>query len=362
MTTLRKLWAKLWGKIGQPMKPTNHLHDTGVFRAAIYGPALLGLGLAIIGFVNSNLEPNLTFDGFNTFISKFKLPIAVAGLSIPLGALVASHHRSIQSASQIIEQNEQNIFSNYLEHRRYFLAFIEEHEPFEQLNVSAPHLYQRLFPESADGSLKPANEELDELIKLTTKAARKVRLAAEHKLSKDHFKFIDQTEAKAIFEANESLRKFISVPSFKEEEVEQDPFTIVGQTLRQNLDGARALAYCANFHRTYRAEDDLTDLEDNTSTFLEELKPLQRMYNIWRMLSAELSMNTSQVNSNPIAQRLKHIEDNSRANGLSNDDMETIFQYHMNEAEREVIRTHGPTIWKMIIENLRSKDGIPSYQ
>lgn len=154
MTTKKYSLRALWERAGKPMEPTNHLHDTRMFRAAIYGPVLLSLLLAIIGQMNSGLEPNLSFQGFNTFLINFKLPIGFAGLAIPLGALVASHHRSIQAASQIESQQNQNTFSNYVKHKEYFEKFLDEQGLLTGNNsfeAKDKKIYHVLFPRAQNG-------------------------------------------------------------------------------------------------------------------------------------------------------------------------------------------------------------------
>lgn len=57
---------------------------------------------------------------YRTFAEAFKVPATIWALSIPLGALAVSAHRSRQTARQIQLQIEQNIFSNYYKHLEEF--------------------------------------------------------------------------------------------------------------------------------------------------------------------------------------------------------------------------------------------------
>ncbi len=158
MTTERNWLGKLWEKIGKPMEATNHLHDTRIFRMAVYGPVVVALFLAVLGYCNSPVESNWTLQGFNSFISLFKLPIGIAGLAIPFAALIASHHRSIQSASQIASQQNQNIFSNYVKHKEYFGKYLEDENLLNgktSFKAENKQVYNVLFPFAAEGDLKP---------------------------------------------------------------------------------------------------------------------------------------------------------------------------------------------------------------
>lgn len=54
-----------------------------------------------------------------------KLPITIAALAFPLAALVASHHRSVQTAAQIERTDYKNAFENNIKHRELFNALLE---------------------------------------------------------------------------------------------------------------------------------------------------------------------------------------------------------------------------------------------
>ena len=161
-----------------------------MFRTLVFGPVLLGILLAITGAINSSTGTNWTFSGFNTFIELFKLPIGVASVSIPLGALVASHHRSIQSARQINLQDAQNTFSNYVKHREYFGKFLEDENLLNgdsSFKATGKSIYTALFPNSQEGELE-ARVDLnytfngDYILDLTVSAVNKVSWSNTSKL------------------------------------------------------------------------------------------------------------------------------------------------------------------------------------
>ena len=72
---------------------------------------------------NTSLTWDLSYEGINLFFEVFKVPLGSLALIFPSVALVASNHRSQQSAKIIAMQNAQNIFSNHYKH----LEKIEEH-------------------------------------------------------------------------------------------------------------------------------------------------------------------------------------------------------------------------------------------
>lgn len=144
-------WTKLLGK---PMTPTEHLLDTMMFRSVIAIPLLSAMVLSGIAILNTALSADWTLSGFNKFVELFKLPLGVASLSIPLGALVASHHRSVQSASQIYAQESQNVFSNFIKHKEYFGKYLDEEKILEgdfSFRAKDKKLYQALFPLAQKG-------------------------------------------------------------------------------------------------------------------------------------------------------------------------------------------------------------------
>lgn len=120
------------------------------FKWALWGP----IGVAVIitaiitGFDNypQPLDWGLSSDHMNDAISRLKFPIAIASLAFPLVALVASHHRSVQTAAQIERTDNQilrtdiqlertskqisltedkNSFDNNIRHREFFSKQLE---------------------------------------------------------------------------------------------------------------------------------------------------------------------------------------------------------------------------------------------
>lgn len=87
-------------------------------------------------------------DCFNYAFELFKVPLALLALIFPAVALVASHHRSVQTAAQIKASEDKNTFENYLKHREYFSEFVEEVRDNEIHTIkikSASRLYSKIF-------------------------------------------------------------------------------------------------------------------------------------------------------------------------------------------------------------------------
>lgn len=77
-----------------------------------------------------------------------KIPIAIAMLAIPAMALVASNHRSVQTAAQIKTTESQNVFSNYFAHRNEFNSLLESWERGNFKITDKAALYGKFFKNS----------------------------------------------------------------------------------------------------------------------------------------------------------------------------------------------------------------------
>jgi len=142
------------------MESKNPLKDLKWFKRALWCPIALAGIIAIYIAVHS-----LYIDGFsacwsaaciNQALRMMKLPISIAALAFPLVALVASHHRSVQTAAQIERTDKQikaaedkNAFENNIKHRELFNALLERKE--NKLGISLIHkeaLYDSIFTEN----------------------------------------------------------------------------------------------------------------------------------------------------------------------------------------------------------------------
>jgi hypothetical protein len=287
-------------------------------------------------------------------LKDFKLPIGIMGLAIPLGALAAAIHRSVQTSRQIIEQNQQNIFSNYLEHRRYFLAYMEEHQPFEQISVSAPLLYQRLFPNSAEGALNPNEESIAHFLEVAEGTADTAAQRVETQLTERRFKIIDDELAAFLIGSTKALQQFVSIENLDEKEFLKDPLTILPRILRQNLDAAKGLVESANFHKNYVKQYDFDEMEKKTQACLDAIKPIQKLYNLWRMIWGEVSGELQSNPHQPLQNRLSSVKQNMESNRMTTNDLRIIFKYHLNDNERTTILEHGPDMWRAILADTKS--------
>ncbi len=102
---------------------------------------------SIIIIYNSNLIFDLSYNGFNLFISIFRFPLAISALIIPIIALLAANHRSEQTKEQIRVTNTQNVFSNYYKHIEEFTKYIST-----RINdVDFRFAHNNIYPNAFDG-------------------------------------------------------------------------------------------------------------------------------------------------------------------------------------------------------------------
>lgn len=101
--------------------------DLKIVRATIIVITCASMVISLLIIFNSDLEMNLSYIGWNNFITIFKVPLGILAILIPLGAIYATHHRSIQTLEQMKQTRmqlkmtaSQNEFSNYYKHLEEF--------------------------------------------------------------------------------------------------------------------------------------------------------------------------------------------------------------------------------------------------
>ena len=146
--------------IGVTMREESKLSNLRSFWLSILIPLIASLLIAIIIATNSNLGFNFSYKGFNEALVIFKVPLAVLALIFPSVALVATEHRSSQSAEMMRRNNTQTSFSNYYTHREEFFKVLSKLE--EELAVQfhdANGLYRTLFPQNSVETLELRSRE-----------------------------------------------------------------------------------------------------------------------------------------------------------------------------------------------------------
>jgi len=345
--------------IDREVSPDTHLIKTAVFWLLILPPLIGGVSLAVSAGVYDLVYWQFTPESYNLIIKDFKMPLGVMGLSIPLAALSAAIHRSVQTSRQINEQYSQNIFSNHLQHRNYFFKFIEDFEPFKGMKISVPKLYEVLFPRAVDGDLEPnkvaLNNFLSEILHMNKIVNSKLnQYAHENKI------IIESEEIKDAIGQYKLLLEWNTGKSYKFEEIDRpkDLFNLISSTLSESEVVADALIKCANFHRNYIDVLDNSALEKLESYFISSksvIEILRLKQNIYRELRDALNQYTDQDfhfrkdQNNPqhkFKSRLSNLPTNLGIEPGS-DDFRAVVANYFNKEERGLLKENLPIELKM---------------
>lgn len=92
-------------------KAIRSLYELKTFKAAIYVPLFVAVTAIIIIENSLNLKLQWDFQGIKNAWDFFHIPLTILSLVIPLVALIASNHRSVQSKEQIETAKKQNKLS-----------------------------------------------------------------------------------------------------------------------------------------------------------------------------------------------------------------------------------------------------------
>ena len=124
------------------------------FWASIIVPSAISCALGIVICTQAQLYWDFSYKGVNFFLEIFKVPLGILALVFPLLALVASNHRSRQSARLILLQNSQNVFTNHYTHLNKFEEHCRDLEAYRKsfLSVHNPRIFHSvIYPKSKDG-------------------------------------------------------------------------------------------------------------------------------------------------------------------------------------------------------------------
>lgn len=140
----------------------------------------LALFFGIIIFLNESLALKLDGEGFNNFVTIYKVPLSILAFIIPYIAFIATTHRSIQSKEQIITSKSQNIFSNYFKHLEEFQKYIGVNNSIETSRFKNIRITHRILFADANIGNYSFNKNILKVIKEGTKKC--VRLLEDLKI------------------------------------------------------------------------------------------------------------------------------------------------------------------------------------
>ncbi|MBN7768238.1 hypothetical protein JYP33_21070, partial [Pectobacterium brasiliense] len=120
-------------KLLSVMKPLSlnekRLSNQWLFWFFIVTPLIFSIALCIPLWKETSF--NFSSTGYTNFLSMFSLPIGVLSLSIPLVAIVAHIHRTIQTEVQIQESRGKNLSDTFYSHHKYHIEEFSKIHPLK---------------------------------------------------------------------------------------------------------------------------------------------------------------------------------------------------------------------------------------
>jgi len=115
-----------------------------------------------------NLSWDFSSEGFNNILSIFKVPLGILALLIPIIALLATNHRSVQSVEQIKVAEAQNNFSNSFKHLEEFNKYMEDVIKCDWLITVKDNfaIHRKLFPNVRNGDYRIDDDIKNKLINI----------------------------------------------------------------------------------------------------------------------------------------------------------------------------------------------------
>ncbi len=153
--------------------------DTSFFRLPIVWITVATI-IAIAIFIGRQIltESSLytgwaqNYQGINSALTLFKVPLGILSLLIPIGAIYAVNHRSEQARKQISITQEQNLFSNYYKHLEEFEKYVKnnlersdktEAEKNVSKSINIRHLHEIFYPKlRSDGDISLNQDVIDQ--------------------------------------------------------------------------------------------------------------------------------------------------------------------------------------------------------
>jgi len=332
------------------MSAEAHLFKTYAFWGAVITPLAVAIALILLAVYKTPLYFDPSAEGFKFFYEHFKLQIALGSLSIPLGALVATQHRSMQTAQQIRTQTEEiekqkhkDGVALHADHKKQFVSFITEAKPFNgHYTKNAWELYEQLYPLSSSSDLVAAKTAID-LVK-----------SAQHELARELAKLQDESngeiaprsEVERVFGA---LKISADIEDFLEADYEVDVDSLVpplSEKAKWISDLMVGLIQCCNFqHQSIEASRAkyIRKLAQHVSTYEYMLDQRRKTA---QLISATILENNDmdyQTLHEHTKSRLKAVI-SKELNQLQNDsdirELEIIIEHHLrNHNDKELMHS-----------------------
>ena len=102
------------------------LHENLAFWLAVLTPIIIAVILSLPIIIDEHLNFSFSSSGYGLFIDLFSFPISISSLSILFGIMIGRFHGSKQRGVSIVETVDNNILTNYYEHRGSFYNHIDK--------------------------------------------------------------------------------------------------------------------------------------------------------------------------------------------------------------------------------------------
>lgn len=342
--------------------PETHLIKTVAFWASILPPLIVGIALAVIAGISEQRTWDFTSSGYNSFLNDFKLPVGIMGLAIPLGALSAAIHRSIQTSRQIMEQNSQNIFSNYLQHRKHFFDYVDENKPFRELKVDTAVLYEYLFKNAADGDLRPRPVNIEGFRTLLHNVIATIQTEFLPQLNERNLAPKSKNTDEAMASAVKSARLLLGI------QLEKPPSAARLSEFRQVFGYCEALKKVAfglyksaNFHKQYVEAYAFIEIEEGFNTIMTRLAEFRSLVDISESIFqafknhgywAPDEFEEKQINEQGLRRALTDVNNSFAKNKIASSKLVSVFKNQLDDGERKLLREHAPVQWQVILNSL----------
>lgn len=133
--------------------PDKNFFQLPVFWFVVGATLIIIAAVSLTIYLSSNLEPNWTYQGFNNFVSYFRVPIGIFVYLIPIVALLTAIHRSEQSRATIQQAEYQNNFNNHYKHLEEFGKYLENERTnnTDNFSIKVPTFHRIIFPHTKKG-------------------------------------------------------------------------------------------------------------------------------------------------------------------------------------------------------------------
>lgn len=262
-----------------PLDESNTLFEASLFRCVLAVFCLLALSYSTIEITSHSISEHTHMGEY--FYAVFRKPVIVFSLSLPIIALIANHHRSLQTHKQIETSKENNYFNNYLKHLEQFKEYINDRNIFSKnsaITINPNELHGSIYSSSLEGNLKTGREFNKKIEDFKTWTERLIETVNNIKTSKEPK--IDLSEA--IEEIEDTVYLIDQMFSIK---IIYDTFTI---TEHQELH-----AVIFNFHRAFNQLHELSNFMFTSEANQDLMKILSNIRKLKRMLMGLKSQNIS---------------------------------------------------------------------